>query len=383
MSKRELNNICRFPSLLGGKLSFSNRVNNIKINDKKEIIKDYNNDFKDNKFFFSGNNVVLEKSREISTFDILLLLQIIETHQKYKDNSLLVTNENYEHTYDENDKKKFLDEIKKYCEGEGKNEYRAVSSNERKRKEYLADLLQKKVDESNYNEYKMYADSEESYLIDIDVSVLLKARGLRNQIENRMIIESSLNNLFNTSLTYYFLNDSLVQKIKDIKKNKQYKDWKFEVKEYFIKNRFKSKRFYRHIIEHMKMSEDLKTLKVRINKGFLDFCDSSKLFNFEKLTRLKSHSAKAFYINSCFSYKEKLTKEYIYELMDLNSDREDNNLSKAKKAIDELKSVNFLSDESCYDKANKMFIIKFTDEEIKKQGLVQQKKYSYKKGKSK
>jgi hypothetical protein len=131
----------------------------------------------------------------------------------------------------------------------------------------------------------------------------------------------------------------------------------------------------------MNVNDDASIITVKINKGFLDFCDDSKYFNFDYFTSIKTDAAKNFYFNACFSYKEKLSKEYIYDLMDLNAERDDRNLTRAKKAIEELKKCDLLTEDSGYDRQTKMFNIKFSDEEKKKQGLVQQQKYSSKGGK--
>lgn len=370
---KELKNNCKFPPILGGKIRLSS---NTKEEDVSNIIDINSEDFVDKKFFFSGNSVVVEKSREISPHDILLLLQIIEFHQKFKNESVVTISDKFEHTYSQEDKEKYIDLIRSYCQGEGKEAFQAVKNDEEAKARFLADLFQSKVDEENYNNFKIYANSKESYSIKIDVADLLKARGLRNQIENRKVVENSLKRLFNTSLVYYFLNETLQNKIKDIKKNKKYKEWKDEVKTCFYKNKHKSSRFYRHIIEAMNVNDDASIITVKINKGFLDFCDDSKYFNFDYFTNIKTDAAKNFYFNACFSYKEKLSKEYVYDLMDLNSIRDCKNLEKAKKAIEELKKCELLTDDSGYDRKTKMFNIKFSEEEKKKQGLVQQQKYS-------
>lgn len=376
---KELKNVCKFPPLLGGKIRLSNLSN--KKDEPTTIVDMRSENFVDKKFFFSGNSVVVEKSREISSFDVLLLLQIIEFHQKFKSESEITESDKFKYSFSENDKERYADYLRAYCQGEGKEAYLEAAKDEETRRRFLADLVQSKVDEENYNKFKIYANSKESYSIKIDVADLLKARGLRNQVENRKIVANSLRRLFNTNLTYYFLNEKMQGKIKEIKKNKHYSEWKDEVKEYFYKNKIRANMFFRHIIENMDISEQATTIYIKINKGFLDFCDDSRYFDFDPLMKIKSDAAKNFYLNACFSYKEKLSKEYVYDLMDLNSVRDCKNLEKAKKAIEELKKCDLLTEDSGYDRQTKMFNIKFSDEEKKKQGLVQQQKYSSKGGK--
>lgn len=378
-TKKTLNNFCKFPSILGGKLNLSNTATSL-----NEFVDINSEDFVDKKFFFSGNSVVIEKSREITSFDMLLLLQILEFHQKYKTESVITDNELYKHSYTDEEKNKYLDYLKSYCQNEGKEAYEESLKDLETKNRFLSNVIQMKVDEDNFKKFKIYAESRESYSIAINVADLLKARRLRNQIENRKIVENSLRRLFSTDLVYYFLDEKLQIKIKDIKKNKHYKDWKDEVKECFYKNKHKSHRFYRHIIESMDVKNDASEIYVRINKGFLDFCDESKYFNFDNLIKLKSDSAKAFYLNACFSYKEILSKEYMYDLMDLKSERDCKNLEQAKKAIKELQLIDFLTKDSCYNKTTKMFNVKLTETEKIKQGLINQAKFTKaKRGKKK
>ena len=355
-----LNNTLKFPSILGKIDLETSKV-------VKNVLED--------KYTFNGNKVVLEKKNNISTFDMILLLQLIESSQKI--NSEMVSKEDYKTSYTKEERSDYLSFVKKYCEeGEGKETYDSLKNDKEGRLSYISKLVQEKLDDDNLEKYKMFAESSENYKMKIDVGMLLKARNLSNKVENRAVIVNSLENLFSTVIKFYFLNEDLSNDFKKIKQNKQYSEWKVDIKSHFLKNKRKSKMFLRHLIEKMSVSEDYKVINIELNKGFVDYCSSSRFYDYNSLVNLKGNSTKAFYYYVSFNYKEFMSKELMFDVMNLNYSRADRNLAKAKEAITELISKNILTKDSGYDRKMKRFVIKLTLSESKKLGYTRRIKSS-------
>lgn len=375
----KLNNHCNFPTILGGKLKImTNQKNVVDLThiDRDAIALIEEDSFRDRNLFFSGNSVVVESFRILSSFDMLLLLQIVEYHQKMK-NSETTEHKEYKITLDQEDKDLYKNEIIVKCFDDiNSEEYEKANSieNEDEQREYVLNLIQKKADEQNRKKFDMYAISRENYCIKIDVAELLKQRGLRNQIENRAVIKNSLLNLFNTSLAFYFFKDSVSEKIKEAKKGRKYIEWKEDVKDIFFKNKIRSKTFYRHIVEAIDIDQEINTITIQINKGFLDYCEESRHFDYSHLFELNLNSAKTFFINSSFAYKEILSKEYIFDIMDLRFKENCKNLKKANEAIAELIEIGFLTKESRYDKSTGNFHIFQKREEVVKKPIFKKNK---------
>ena len=363
----KLNNHCNFPNILGSKLKITNLMKKIQNTTSFDVTVEEES-FRDNNKFFSGNNVVIEQRRPVSSFDMLLLLQIVEYHQKYK-TSELIEHKEYKITLDQEDKDLYKNEIIVKCFDDiNSEEYEKANSieNEEQQREYILNLIQKKADEQNRKKYDMFAVEKENYFIEIDTAELLKQRGIRNKLENRIVIKNSLFNLLDNILSFYFFKDSVAEKIKEAKKGKKYAEWKDEVKDIFIKNKHKTKQFHRHILENMSTDEEYNTIKIQINKGFLDYCSESQHFDYSHLMNLKLGSAKAFFINSSFAYKEILSKAYVFDLMDLKYKLNSRNLIEAVNSINELIKVGFLDEKSRYDKSTGNFYIYQKREQVVK-----------------
>ncbi|BFU77296.1 hypothetical protein ALC152_05110 [Arcobacter sp. 15-2] len=355
-----LNNTVKFPNLLGKIDLETSRV-------MENVLEE--------KYSFNGNNIVLERKNNISTNDMILLLQLIESSQKM--NSELVMNDNYKTTYTDDERSSYISSVKKYClEGEGREIYQSFKDDKEGRLAYISKLVQERLDKDNLEKYKMYFESDENYKLKVDIGMLLKARNLVNKVENRAVIVNSLENLFGTVIKFYFLNEDLSNDFKKIKQNKTYSEWKDEVKSHFIKNKRKSKMFLRHLIEKMNVSEDYKVVEIELNRGFVDYCSTSRFYNYEHLINLKGNSAKALFFYISFNYKEFMTKDLMFDVMDLNYARADRNLAKAKESINELIEKGILTKSSGYDRKNKRFVIKLTASESKKLGYVNRIKYS-------
>ena len=231
MKKISLNNNLRFPSIIAGKIKFStNRYNNETFCDENDML-------------FSGDSVVIEKSNKITTFDMLLLLQIVEYYQKNKDKSMLINKNNTsELEFEKEDKDMYLKEIYNMCENkDSEHNIKYKSLQIEQKKQYIFNLLKEKIDNENYKKYNIYPKTDDCYKLRIEVSELLKARGLKNQIENRKVIMNSLETLFSTYFKFYFLKDELKQKFKEVKSNKIYKEWKGEISELFQKHKSQQK----------------------------------------------------------------------------------------------------------------------------------------------
>lgn len=292
-------------------------------------------------------------------------------------NSEITEHKEYKLTFDDEDKDLYKDEVIVKCFDDVNSEefdtYNSIED-ESEQKKYIYNLIQKKADEQNRKKFDMFAISRENYCIKIDVAELLKQRGIKNQIDHRNVIRNSLLNLFNTSLGFYFFKDSVSEKIKEVKKGRKYIEWKEDVKDIFFKNRNRSKTFYRHIVEAIDIDQEINTITIQINKGFLDYCEESRHFDYSHLMELSLNSAKAFFINSSFAYKEILSKEYVFDIMNLNYKEKYRNLKKANEAIAELIEIGFLTKESKYDKETENFHIFQKREEVVKKPIFKKNK---------
>lgn len=375
----KLNNHCKFPSIIGGKLKImTNTKKNIDMSliDREAIALIEEDSFRDRNLFFSGNSVVVESFRMLSSFDMLLLLQIVEYHQKMR-NSELIEHKEYKITLDQEDKDLYKNDVFVKCFDDiNSEEYEKANSieDEDQQRQYILNLIQKKADEQNRKKYDMFAIERENYCIKIDVAELLQQRGLRNQIENREVIKNSLLNLFNTSFGFYFFKESISEKIAECKKGKKYIEWKEDVKEIFFKNRNRTKAFYRHVVEAIDIDNEIKNITIQINKGFLDYCQESRHFDYSCLLKLSLNSSKAFFINSSFANKEIISKEYLFDIMDLKYGQASKNLAKANEAIAELIEIGFLTKESRYDKSTGNFHIFQKREQVVKKPILKKNK---------
>ena len=140
----KLNNHCNFPNILGSKLKITNLMKKIQNTTSFDVTVEEES-FRDNNKFFSGNNVVIEQRRPVSSFDMLLLLQIVEYHQKYK-TSELIEHKEYKITLDQEDKDLYKNEIIVKCFDDiNSEEYEKANSieNEDEQREYVLNLIQK------------------------------------------------------------------------------------------------------------------------------------------------------------------------------------------------------------------------------------------------
>lgn len=385
MTKTKLINQCKFPAMIAGKMKLtqvkSRKTDKDILSEEIDFELKENNDFLDKNLFFSGNTVVVEQRVPVSSFDLFLLLQIVEFHQKMK-NSVILENKKYKRTFDDEDKQLYKNEVLTKCfndiDSVEYETYNTLVENQEARKNYVLDLIQAKADEQNKIKWNMFAIEKENYYIEIDVIELLKARKIKNQIENREVIRNSLLNLFDASFCFYFLKDSIAEKIKDCKKGKKYAEWKDEVREIFNKNKSRTKQFHRHIIESFDVDNEITKIKIQVNKGFLDYCEESRHFDYTPFAALKSHSSKAFFTNCYFEKKDCMSKEYVFDIMDLKHSIDSRNVKNAILALEELVKIGFLDEKTTYDKkSGNFYIVKkqkaSTDNKVVKKSFIPKK----------
>ncbi len=364
-----LNNTARIPHILGSKLQMaSGRTVDIFAEEE-------------DKFVFYGNDIVLERSRPITTYNTILFLQIINFYQQFVEKRELIDNEDYKFSFTNDDRNKHIKDVKESClHGENKDLFLTLGKDEKLN--YIDKLIQEKKDNELLEETnnKMYLNTDKNIKINIDTGMLLRSRGTRSSLNTRTYIFNSLRELQSTTMTWYILPDSLKKEFVKIKSNKSYGEYKEELTKFFMRNKGKCKIQVRNLIERTNAEDDLKKMDIQINKGFLDLADKSKFFNYSKMNNLKSNSAKMFYFFLTFNYKEKMTKDYLYDILDLNYSKASRNLEKAKEVINELIEKEVLTKTSCYDTKTKMFSIYLTPEEKKKMGYESRIKYSKRRG---
>lgn len=356
------NNMIKFPSLLGARFraSTSKNIENV-----------------DN-YIFYGDKVVL-KIRNVtpSVYDMWLFFQLMEKFQK-ESVELVDTENDFEDKEVSIEAKNEIKDrmIEKYSD-------KRLVLGETKFKEFIMTKIKEEVTaRRDAIENKLYLKTNKAVSMTVSIPELIKDRGLTNSMKNRETIFNSLERLSGVGLTWFVLSDELTEEIQDVKKRHKgiSENYLPEVKTLFERKKHKSNIYIRTLLEKADINREMTTAKVKLEEGFFNMSMKSKSFDFSVLKEIKGNVAKTLYVNINFAYKQKMTKEYLYEILCLSPDnRDDNKLNTAKKAIDELINCNVLAKTSGYDRETKMFNFEVTDEYKRVMGLKSQTEYSKRK----
>jgi hypothetical protein len=374
------NNIIQFPRVLGARFRANpNNRNNTNIDTNSPLIIPSSEDVDSiDNFIFYGDKLVLKFVGEPSVSDMWLYFQLIEAFQK--------TNISFENK-DENSKKELEDkEISASAKNELVREYRIVFKKELSyldTTEEKNSFLRSKVDEEiEKRKLKidriLYLNSPVNVVVDIDINMLLKERGLTINLHNKESIVKSLERLNNIGLSWYVLNDNLSEEFKKVKQkyNNNSSLYLEELRDLFKRRIHKTNMYFRHLLNGVNITKEMSSAKIRIDKGFFDLTLRSERFDFSIFKKLEGNISKTLFVNLSYAYKNIVSKEYIYNLLSLEENRrDDKKLLTVKNAIQDLIKNEVLSDKSGYDKENKVFKLELNEEFYVKSGLKAKSEY--------
>jgi hypothetical protein len=378
------NNIIQFPRILGSRFrSNPNNKNNTNINTENSFMFPSVDDVDSiDNFIFYGDKLVLNfYGAEPSVSDMWLYFQLIEAFQK--------TNISFENK-DENSKKELEDkEISVSTKNELVREYKETYKKELSYLDTIEEknsFLRSKVDEEIERrkleiDRILYLNSPTNVVVDIDINMLLKERGLTVNLHNKESIVKSLGRLNSVCLGWYVLNDNLSEEFKQLKQkyNNNSSLYLEPLKDLFKRRIHKTSIYFRHLLNGVDISEEMSSARIRLNKGFFDLTLRSERFDFSIFKKLEGNTAKTLFVNLSYSFKNVMSKEYIYNILNLEEKtRDDKKLSTVRKTIDELIKNDVLSKNSGYDRTNKVFKLELTEEFYEKSGIKAKVEYTQK-----
>lgn len=357
------NNVIKFPRILGSRL----RVNVSKNSTYKEDVEDITST--DNIVFY-GNKLVLKFfGTEPTVQDLWLYFQLIETFQKGK-----ISFENKDDTEFEDQELSKMEKsklIKEYFEFY-KKELSFIHTTEEK-KAFLMLKVEEEIERRKIEIEKiLYLKSDKIVETKVDFVVLLKERGLTVNLNNKIVLANSLKRLTTLGLEWYILDDETENEFKKIKQSHKNNSSFYieELKECFIKNISKFKVYFRTLLHDGCILDNHSTAIIRIDKGFFDLTLRSETFDFSVFKKLKGNVSKILYVNLVYAHKNIMSKEYLYNILNLEENRrDDKKLETSQNAIKELIKHKILDPKSGYDKDNKVFKIFLDEEFFLKSGL--------------
>lgn len=362
------NNIIKFPRMLGSRL----RINVSKNNTNKQEIDEINSF---NNMVFYGNESVLKfYGTEPNLYDMWLYFQLIEAFQKGN-----ISFENKEFIdcdieTSQEAKQKLMDNYFDLY----KNELTLFSTNKEKQ-EFLMSKVEIEIERRKSEiEKVLYLKSEQVVVVNVDFASLLKERGLTTNLNNKMALANSLKRLTTVGLEWYILDSETSEEFKKIKQKHKNNSSLYldELKECFQKNYTKSKNYFRTLLHDGCIKDNYSTGVIRIDKGFFDLTLKSETFDFSVFKKIKGNVSKILYVNLAYAYKSIMSKEYLYEILNLEQNRrDDKKLETVQEAIKELIKNNILDKSSGYDKTNKVFKIVLDEDFAEKSGYKQKHLY--------
>lgn len=364
------NNTITFPTVLASRFRTNLTTDTVEIVGNED------------KFIFYGDKIVLKFAGITpNTSDMWLYFQIIEHFQKR--NYVLDDKTEEEHNkYLDNclslEAKKELFESYKLSY---KNELDKIYGVEEK-KAFLRNKIDLEIERRKQEiESILYITSKQNVVIDINISDLLKDRGLANDIHNKTVIANSLSRLSRVGIDWFIMNDKLVEEVKALKKsfNNNSSLYMNDLTALFKKRITKTDLYIRNLLEGVNITSNFSSAKIYLDKGFFDLTLRSQKFDFSILKTLKGNTSKTLFVNLNFAFKHSMTKEYLYSVLSLKEDtRDDKKLSTAKTAISELIKNNILTSESGYDKSTQTFKFFLTEDFYIKSGYKAKQSYSLK-----
>lgn len=376
------NNIITFPSALGARFY----ANPSRFDSSREISTEYIENGENiesiGNLIFYGDKIVLEFTGiEPSVSDMWLYFQIIENFQKgdisYEDKN------DYEKSHVDNEislktKKKLVDEYSILY----KNDIQKIFDTD-ERTNFIFEKVEKEIERRKQKiEDYLYLSSNKNVVVDINISSLLKERDLDLDINNKLVIASGLKRLAKIGLNWYIMNDSLVEEVKALKKkfNNNSSLYMNDLTVLFKKRISKTNLYIRQLIQGANVEDNYSIARVFLDKGFFDLTLRSQKFDFSILKQLKGNVAKTLFVNLNFAFKNSMTKDYLYSVLNLNeSTRDDKKLATSKTAIQELIRNEILTPESGYDKTSQTFKFYLSESFFIKSGYKAKQEYSLKK----
>lgn len=367
------NNIIRFPRLLGSRLRANVSKNNTHKQNFDEITSTDN-------IVFYGNKLVLKFfGTEPNVYDLWLYFQLIESFQK--GNISFEDKEDLDSDDAELDKKEKQKLIKEYAELY-KKELSYISSTEDK-KAFLVSKVEEEMERRKINIEKiLYLKSDKVVETKIDFAALLKERGLTINLNNKIALANSLKRLITVGLEWYVLDEETEEEFKKIKQSYKNNSSLYieDLKACFSKNVSKLRVYFRGLLHDGYILDNYSTAVIRIDKGFFDLTLKSETFDFSVFKKIKGNVSKILYVNLSYAYKSVMSKEYLYEILNLEQNRrDDKKIETVKEAIKELVKNKILDEKSGYDKTNKVFKIVLDEEFSEKSGYKQKHLYLQKK----
>lgn len=379
------NNIIQFPRVLGARFRANpNNRNNTNIDTNSTLIFPSSEDVDSiDNFIFYGDKLVLKfVGAEPSVSDMWLYFQLIEAFQK--------TNISFE-TKDENSKKELEDKeisidakrtlAKEYQEKYKKELSYLYSMDEKK--DFLRSKVEEEIEKRKLEiDRILYLNSYTNVVVDIDINMLLKDRGLPVNLNNKLPIINSLERLNAIGLSWYVLSDSLSEEFKKVKQkhNNNSSLYLEELRDLFKRRIHKTSIYFRHLLNGVSIPEEMSSAKIKLDKGFFDLTLRSERFDFSVFKKLEGNVSKTLFVNLSYAYKNVMSKEYLYNLLSLEENRrDDKKLVTVKNAIQDLIKNEVLSETSGYDRTNKVFKLELNEEFYEKSGLKAKVEYLQKK----
>lgn len=200
----------------------------------------------------------------------------------------------------------------------------------------------------------------------IFVKDVLEALGLSNSSDNREMIIESILHLSSVNLKYSFLNEDYIPSYQAIKKgifSKEYKEKMTSWYEAQKANKDKNKKIidiehFRNLISNVTIDYDSEGIVIyfNINSFFLENFYNPEIqaqfapINLTVFNSLKGNVSKLLFSNLVFAHKNKLSEEYLFDLLDLKAKDAKSKRQTIKKALDELVSAKVISKYSYEDK---------------------------------
>ncbi len=169
---------------------------------------------------------------------------------------------------------------------------------------------------------------EDYFSFSIKVNELIKLLGVTNETKTRQSILSSFIYLYSLDLKFYEIKEVALKELQKIKRGKNYAVYINELEEWFKLHKNDLNYFtlhFRKFIDKLSIKKNERReieIECSINKIFLEVLAANKIsfkhFELEPLQKIKGNSAKLLYIHLYFANKKILTKEYLFDILDLS-----------------------------------------------------------------